>query len=437
MTFKQSIRFLLSLVDYERWTYRNYNFKLDDYRKYLRKIGKPQQNLAKVVLVAGTKGKGSTATMLAEILKSHGHKVGLYTSPHLLDYRERIRINEKSISGKKFADIVTSLKSSILNHKPLITFFEAMTTIAFLHFAQEATTVNILEVGLGGRLDATNVCSPELSIITRIGYDHTQTLGKTLDKIATEKCGILRKNKQAIIAKQRPTALKTITRLIKNKTAKGYFYKKDYCANLTAETANGITGSYKGFNLNTSFLLSLMGIHQIENAATAIAASQLLCCEKFDEGKMQTALTKLHLPSRIQKLRDKPTIILDMAHNRESAESLLKTLETHFSNKKHRVLLIGFSKYKDKNWILRKLTPFFSEIWITSANLDRADEKESIYNICKNIHNNCRLISSVKAGIERILSKLNNNEMLVITGSVYIAGEALEALKAREGAKVK
>jgi len=442
MTYKQSLTFLSSLIDFERWVNRSYSFKLSDYMGFLNGIGNPQKKLKRVALVAGTKGKGSTAIMLARILESHGEKVGLYTSPHLADYRERIAVNGRKIPGKRFAEIVEQLKPAIEAHKPRITFFEAMTTAAFHHFLEQETTVNVLEVGLGGRLDATNVTEPELSVITRIGYDHTQTLGNTLAKIAGEKCGVLRPGKFVVVSNQRSRARRAIREEVKKTGAKGIWWNDDFSASLTAESVEGLSMHYRGLRMESDPTLPLLGAHQTENAATAIAAAEALL-EQVDETKVAHALALTQLPSRIQKLQDDPAIILDMSHNQESAAVLRKTLDKHFAHHSRRVLLIGISKHKNKSKIIQTLAPFFSEVWVTQADQPRAESRQNLLRVCSKVHPDCREATSVAQGIDRILDSLGEKGkggeegkggkegVLVISGSIYVAGEALKTLKER------
>jgi dihydrofolate synthase/folylpolyglutamate synthase len=436
VNYPQAIGFLSSLIDYERWTYRKYEFKLDNYLKFLSKIGDPQGRLNRVVLIAGTKGKGSVAFMLTDILKAHGEKVGTYTSPHLTDYPERIRVDGRNIPKKRFAELLEGLKPAILAHEPRITFFEALTTTAFLYFLEEGTTVNVLEIGVGGRLDATNVTEPEISVITRIGYDHTKMLGKTLTRIAREKCGALRKGRSAIIAAQRPLVESLIKKAVKETAARGLWLGEDFSARLIEEKIQGIRMHYRGIKIDAEFKLPVLGTHQIENAAAAIAAAEMLIPE-IKEKKIHKSLADLKLPARIEIIQDHPTVILDMSHNPESAATLRKTLDRHFASYPRRILLIGITRHKPKRRIIETLAPFFTEIWITQAKLPRAESKDRLLRLCSRFHPNCRGVNSVAGGVDKILGSLNADGLLVISGSIYVAGEALEALKARERAKVR
>lgn len=435
MNYPKSIEFLSSLIDYERWVYRNYEFKLDNYYEFLGKIGNPQKKLKRVVLVAGTKGKGSTAIMLARILQVHGERVGLYTSPHLTDYRERICVNGRMMAPKRFAEILKGLKPAILEHEPPITFFEALTTVAFLYLLDENTTINVLEIGMGGRLDATNVTDPELSVITRIGYDHTQMLGKTLTRIAREKCGILRRNKPAVIASQKHHVKKVIRDAIKESKAEGVWWRKDFSAQLIEDNPDGLRMHYRGFTLNTEFTLPLLGAHQVENAAAALAAAEILL-DGINEKTVRKALSCIKLPARIEKIQNDPAVILDMSHNPESSATLRATLDKHFTQHARRALLVGITRHKEKAKILKTLAPFFTEIWVTQADLPRAESKDRLLNLCRKVHPDCHPSDSVKQGVNRILDSLNEEDLLVISGSVYVAGEALAALKARKRAQV-
>jgi dihydrofolate synthase/folylpolyglutamate synthase len=322
-----------------------------------------------------------------------------------------------------------------MKEKQKITFFETLTTIAFLFFQMQETTVNVFEVGLGGRLDATNVTEPELSIITRIGYDHTHLLGKTLGKIAKEKCGVLRRNRQAVVSYQRKTSLNTIKKRIEETGAKGVYYEKDYDATLLEETVNGLKIHYNGINTDFDVQIPMLGTHQIYNVSTALAALELLYPNQ-DIDRTQKTLKKIVIPARIQVIQDNPCIILDMSHNVESAESLRSVLEKNFSNKKKKVLLIGITKEKAKNAILKTLSPFFSEIFVTQANLPRAESREVLYKICQRFHNECLMTQSVETGINHIVREMRTHDLLVITGSVYVAGEAIKALQMRKRSNI-
>lgn len=431
MNYRQALGFLSSLIDYERWIYRNYEFKLDDYLRFLEKLGNLQDRLKKVVLVAGTKGKGSTAIMLAEILKTHGEKVGLYTSPHLIDYTERIRVNGKKVQKKRFAEIVTSLKPVIESHEPLITFFEAMTTVGFYYFFEQNTSVNVLEVGLGGRLDATNVTRPEISVITRIGYDHTQTLGKTLKKIAIEKCGVLRRGKAAVIANQRPRARKVINEEVEKKGSLGIWAGTDYNSSIEVESVDGLQFSYHSTGLNGTFRLPVLGSHQAENAAAAIAAASVVL-SKIDVSRTVKTLAGIRLPSRIQIVKYYPTIILDMSHNPEAASTLRATLDRHFSHHNKRILVIGTTRHKDKSSIINTLAPFFTGVIATQADLPRAEDRFNLVKICRKVHTDCTESESICSSIGIALKRAGSDGLIVITGSIYVAGEAFAVLKSKK-----
>jgi dihydrofolate synthase/folylpolyglutamate synthase len=261
-------------------------------------------------------------------------------------------------------------------------------------------------------------------------------LGKTLAKIALEKCGVLRSDRAALIAAQRPRAKSAIRKAIEEKGAKGIWWKDDFVADLIEERAEGLKAEYKGIKFDTEFELPVLGAHQVENAATAIAGAELLL-DKIDGAKVRQVLAQIKLPSRIEKVQDNPTIILDMSHNPESASTLRVTLDKHFVHHRRRVLLIGVTRHKNKSRIISILAPFFTEVWTTQADLPRAEPKDRLLRLCRSSHPNCRSVDSVAEGINQILDSLNKGDLLVISGSIYVAGEALKAFKARKGAGVK
>ncbi|MBD3285496.1 hypothetical protein GF359_03595, partial [candidate division WOR-3 bacterium] len=354
-----------------------------------------------------------------------------YTSPHIRDYTERIAVSGGNIPGGKFAGIIEELKPSILSHEPRITFFEAITTAAIYHFLEQNTTVNVLEIGLGGRLDATNATTPELSVITRIGYDHTQTLGKTLLSIAREKCGILRHEKPAVVGPQRPRARSAIVKSADEIGARPFCWGRDFTAELNRQSDKGLEGRYKGIRLQTDFRLHLLGAHQIENAATAIAASEVMLTD-MDAKTIAEGLENVRLDARIEVVGKKPLIIVDMSHNAESAVTLSKALKEHFSGHPGRVLLIGISRHKNRSAILKTLSPFFTEIYVTRAGFARAEPSRRVLNTCAKYHSHCIEIPSVSQALSEIIPRLKQDDLLVVTGSAYIAGEALDRLDTRK-----
>lgn len=346
--------FLQSLINNESLSGRYDQYSLQGIQSLLEHLGNPHRSL-KCIHIAGTNGKGSTAHMIANILQTNGYTVGLYTSPHLLRYNERIRINGVEISDEKIIHFSSMIEQLCSLHRLNPTFFDVLTTIAFMHFSS-SVDIAVIETGLGGRLDSTNVVLPLISVITPITYDHTSILGNTLDKIAYQKAGIIKNNTPVISAPQKPEAAKMLINEASAKNAPIAFVGTDIEYSITSlfpaflfdvRCSNELFGSVSEI---TNIHCSVTGNFQAENAAAAIAAVLILKTGNWAivPEKIKQAFLSLTIPGRCEIICKEPLVIYDCAHNPDALSQTLKEIQYAY-NDYELECMISFMKDKDVN----------------------------------------------------------------------------------------
>ncbi|MEO0097096.1 MAG: Mur ligase family protein [candidate division WOR-3 bacterium] len=435
--YRKTVIFLSSLINYERKKVNYNDFKLIRFLNFLSEIGNPHLSLKNPILIAGTKGKGSTAMLLGNCLKECGYKVGIFTSPHLLSFRERIQFQNHPIEKEEFTELTFQLKKLIKKHK--LTFFESLTAIAFLFFLKKEPDFVVLEVGLGGRLDATNVVKPIFSIITRIDYDHTEILGNTLPKIAFEKAGIIHQDIPLITFRQRKSVDKIFQKVCVNKNSQ-IFYSDDYFSfqliNIspsgTSFVVNFLKKTFEN-NLKKDVIhTNLIGDFQKENIGLALTTLFLLAKNHklINYPNIKKAINNIPLLGRISYISyNGGFLIVDTAHNPISIKCLKDTL-LKMNNTKKYFFLFGISKDKDSYRILKFLKPICQEIALTKAKTKRATPLNKLKEIAQKLRLKHRAFSSVKKAFNYIFKKANKEKkLLVITGSFYLAGDILRLLQ--------
>ncbi|MDD4924355.1 MAG: bifunctional folylpolyglutamate synthase/dihydrofolate synthase [Dehalococcoidales bacterium] len=445
--YKEALEYIYSFSDYET------THKLKDTVSYdLRRVEELMQILgnphlkAKSVHIAGTKGKGSVAAMIASVLTVSGYKTGLYTSPHLIDIRERFQIDGNMISEAEFTDIINEIKQFVdsVNRRAnygLLTTFEIMTALAFVFFSRYNVDFQVVEVGLGGRLDATNVIMPDVCVITPVNLDHTDVLGDTIAKIAAEKAGIIKEGIPVISSPQTDEAMRVIeskclehsSRLIKVGTDITW---QDADIN-PEELKLAIKGNLNDYKLS----LPLAGCCQMENAATAVAALEVL----IEKGLNISPLTisegmgKVKWPGRFQVLSKQPLIIIDGAHNvlstRELKKSLLYYYKDYFpedwsQSASGTILVFGASADKDVKCMISELAPLFNEIIVTRSGHPRSMEISLLKEELKKQGIETKSAEDVAKAIELAKQQAPNNALICITGSLFVAGDAIAYLTA-------
>ena len=416
-------------------------FGLHNIERLLKLLQNPERNFISVH-IAGTNGKGSTSSFIASILTASGYKVGLYTSPHLVDFTERIRINGTPISRERVVECVKFLRSEIDILKA--TFFEATTAIAFKYFADEKVDFGIIEVGLGGRLDSTNVIKPAISVITSISYDHMDVLGETIEKIALEKAGIIKEGIPCITGCEDESALNAIKRVADEKNSQLIIADKISEANLKEAGEEFIK-----FDLKTpkSFYEDLTagvaGTFQIKNAKLSVLTYEKLIelgFVNFDKKSVYEGILKvrentglrgrLELLNKSLNLQNKPKILIDVAHNYPAISQLVQELE----NFKRRNLHVLFGVMKDKEYekMIKKLSEVSHFAVATQPKIGRALDAKTISEIFKSNGVESIYISDSDKAFDFILSKAEPEDMILITGSHYLVGEVIAHIEKRK-----
>jgi dihydrofolate synthase / folylpolyglutamate synthase len=381
------------------------DFDLNRLMLLMNKFENPQNQLSNVIHIAGTNGKGSTASFLKEIFEAHNYSVNVYTSPHLINFNERIRINKSFISNRELINILEEIES--MNKNNPITFFEITTAAAFIAFKRKASDINIIETGLGGRLDATNIIENKaLCIITKIGFDHTEYLGNTIEGIAKEKAGILREHVSTVIAKQdNPQAYKTLIESAKN--IKARFIKLS--------------------NIPSTNLLGLKGSHQYDNASSAYTAAKVII-PNISKIKTKLGLKKTQWHGRIEYIKKGKIIqfrnnitILDGSHNEDGANALDKYLEDYSIGKCQ--LIIGMLSNRNPinfvNIFKNKLSRIFT------ISIPEVESSYSTHDLTRELKN-IGLNAFASESLEDALKRTDADLPLLITGSLYLTGHVLK-----------
>jgi dihydrofolate synthase/folylpolyglutamate synthase len=431
MNYKEALDYVLKFADYERLPRSGIVWDIKRIERLLARLGHPQ-DYTRSVHVAGTKGKGSTAAMIASILQNAGYKVGLYTSPHLLSYTERIRVNGKPIAEKDWATLVEIIKPHVEAENALgdlgqLTTFEIFTAMAFQHFAQVRADWQVLEVGLGGRLDATNVIKPEVCVIASISYDHMDVLGDTLAKIAGEKCGIIKPGADVVSAPQFPEAMEVIERVCKEKGVRLIKVGKDvmwergeFSQEGQSFKVNGLKGEYK-------LRIKLLGEHQLENATNAVATAELLQERgaRISSKNIEEGIWRVDWPGRLQALRKKPWVVVDGAHNAYSMLQLGIALTEYFKYDKMK-LILGFGADKDIAGMAAEAAKMTKDIILVASKHPRAVKAEALEAEFEKNGVKPRMAESVKDAMALALGEAGPNDLICAAGSIFVTAEVME-----------
>ena len=407
---------------------------LENPGKLMDILGRPEMSF-RSIHIAGTNGKGSTSAIIASILREHGFRTGLFTSPHLVSFTERIRINNVPISESDVIRLASYVRNVIAGTDLKPTFFEVVTAMAFYYFAHEKVDWAVVEVGMGGRLDATNVLFPQASIITNISLEHTEFLGKNIPEIAFEKAGIIKPSVPLVTAVGQPDALKVIEDTVKKLDAEMHLYGKDFKGEITSMDKAMLSFNYSGYKDYNNLSLPLAGRHQLYNASLAIRTCEILMQKglSINEDTIYNGITNLNFEGRLEQVSEMPPIILDGAHNPHAAETLAAAIKELFPDKKI-ILIAGVMKDKDTKGILKPLTDISETIILTMPKGERAAHpqrlKEAIVapQSYRPRPESIKITNTVEEaiGLARILWK--QGDIILITGSFYTTGEAKEVL---------
>lgn len=404
--------------------------------KILEILGNPHKKI-KCIHVAGTNGKGSTTAMVTSILKEAGYKVGMYTSPYIEEFEERIQINGICIEKEELAQSITKISLAVDKVLELgydnPTQFEIITCAAFLHFYNKGVDFAVVEVGLGGRLDSTNVIKPILSIITSISYDHMNILGDTISKIAAEKGGIIKEGVPVVLYPQNEEAEKVIEDICKIKKSQIIKLEKDSAKFLKCyRDEKGIfqnidvKGHTKTYNIN----LSLLGKHQLMNCATAINAIEALRKYKIniDDECINRALSKVKWPGRFEIMKEHPIVIIDGAHNIDGINKLKESLENYVEYHEL-VLVLGILADKQVEEMVKVITPLAKKVICVTPNNERAELAEELKLEVEKYNSNCEAVNDYEEAYIKGIKACGENDLLLISGSLYMIGDMRKKIK--------
>ncbi len=369
--------------------------------------------------IAGTNGKGSTAAMLHSILCAQGYRAALYTSPHLTSFTERIRVGQGEILPDEVVEIAESLTQRLEEAKIFLTFFEFVTVMAMIYFAHHDVDVAVLEVGMGGRLDATNLVVPGVSIITTVAKDHEAYLGSDLDSIAREKGGIIKEGVPVVGGPLETQARVVIEDIARIKGCPTYFFGRDFSVDLGENdqfSYDGIRWHLKGLSLG------LRGVHQRRNAASALAALELMQ-DRFpvDEAAIRQGLERVYWPGRLEIIGHTPVVILDGAHNMQGVKALVHEVRILVGGRKVK-LLFGVMKDKDWSGMLTELTRVADEIVLTRVPMERSGEPELLHRLLPP-GLPVKTIDDPMEAVGTLLGSAGRDEVLLVTGSLYLLGQ--------------
>lgn len=417
MTYKQALNYLYGLQKY------GVKFGLSKTSNIMKKMGNPHKG-QKYIHIAGTNGKGSVSAMVESVLIRSGLKVGFYSSPHLVRFTERFRINRKEISKKRVTELTEEIKS-IINPAEPPTYFEATTAMALACFARENTDIAIMEVGMGGRLDATNIIRPLVSAITNISLEHQAFLGNRLIEIACEKAGIIKKGVNTITAAKQPKISELFRRICEERKAPFYQVGKDvrYRNSETGLSYYGLDRTIRNINL------SLKGEFQHRNTALAIGILELLEKKgyKFDDKDIKTGVEETTWTGRVHVLSERPIIVVDGAHNPGAAAVLADAVKKDFTYKRL-ILVLGVMKDKDINSIVKEIAGMADHIICSSPEYYRSASPEELYSIVSGYSKKVEIIKSLPKAIDKARKLSKPDDMILITGSLFTVGEALTAI---------
>ncbi|MBC7948537.1 MAG: bifunctional folylpolyglutamate synthase/dihydrofolate synthase [Chitinophagaceae bacterium] len=426
LTYQQTVEYLMTKLPlFSRIGAAAYKEDLDNTIKLCSFLNNPERNF-RSVHIAGTNGKGSVSHMLAAIFQSAGYKTGLYTSPHLKDFRERIKLNGEMISEEFVISFTDKIKPMISEIEP--SFFEITVAMAFEYFSNERVDIAIIETGLGGRLDSTNVITPELSIITNIGMDHMNLLGDSLEKIAVEKAGIIKPGVPVVIGESRPETQRVFTRVAEERNAPmtiasqarqvtDWHWEKH---ELWVDVADPHSTDHKHYRLD------LPGIYQKKNLLTVLEACHQLRLKGWTLEEPVVAKALMHvkkltgLHGRWDIVQHSPTIVLDVAHNEDGMRQLIEQIELTDHHALH--MILGFVKDKDVDNVL-SLLPKTAHYYFTQAAIPRALDAESLREKAAHFHLSGKNYKDVNTALADAKAKAGRGDLVVVCGSVFLVGE--------------
>lgn len=427
----------MGYLELVRWMFNLERFGiklgLENMTEYLSKIENPHRHF-KSVHVAGTNGKGSVCAFLASILEESGLKVGLYTSPHLVDFRERIQIDGRMISEEDVVRLGNELRTTMESmakesSEKQLTFFEFTTGLAFKYFSEQCVDVAVVEVGMGGRLDATNVVSPVVSVITRIGLEHTAYLGNTIEEVAREKAGIVKTGAPVVCSDRSPESLSVIASACARKKARLILVGGDFGAENVVVQADGTSFDYDGRTRISGLSTRLIGAHQAENAATAIAATEQMNAAGYSisETDMREGVAKTKLSGRMEILSNDPLVILDGSHNPEGVRTTVSALDS--LGLTPLTFVVACMNDKDGSRMIEELAPYARRMIITEVKNARSMKAAQLAALARqSFDGSISVEEDVRDAVAHALSGATGRGVCAI-GSFYLIGDVMRCLR--------
>jgi dihydrofolate synthase/folylpolyglutamate synthase len=439
MNYEQALDYIFSYTDYEKvpMPHALGSYDLRRVEELLARLGNPHLK-ARSIHIAGTNGKGSTAVMIASVLTNSGYDTGLYTSPHLHTIRERFRVNESLITENEFTAIVARLKSEveIVNQQATygeVTTFELLTALAFAYFSMKQVQFQVLEVGLGGKFDATNVIQPEVCVITSISLDHTEVLGDSLTKIAAEKAGIIKPGSTVICSPQTEEVVRVIEEACLKRVARLIMVGRDVTwrslGTRDEQQFLEVSGLRSKPGTRSSYRISipLLGSYQLENVATAVAALEALSLRgvNISRDSIISGLAQVRWPGRLQVLSHSPLLVVDGAHNPDAVRKLLQSLAEHFGFKQA-ILIMGASGDKDAASVVSEFTPFFDKVIVTQSRHPRAMAASQLQALFRGYGVESQLKETVPEALSLAVRLAEARDLICVSGSLFVVAEAIE-----------
>lgn len=440
LSYRDALRVIFSRTNFEQREqppYAERFWRLGRMQELLDRLGNPERAY-RSVHIAGTKGKGSTTAMIESILRQGGYRTGMYTSPHLHTFRERIRLAGELIPEADVARLVEQMLP-LLDERPEVTVFEIITALAMTYFAEQGVEWGVFEVGLGGRLDATNVLQPEIAVITSISMDHMKVLGDTLEAIAREKAGIIKPGVPVVASPQRPAAQEVLGATCAERGSPLTWANEAWHYRLLGK---GLTGQrlalyrtgHEGQPEYPDLFLPLLGEHQLENACTAVAAVAVLRERGLtlpDEAIPQ-GLARVQWPGRMEVLGQRPLLVVDGAHNAYSVQKLLEALPSYLTYRRLLVVFGAGSTHTPYD-LLAELAPAAHQLYLTQAHHAKATPVAELQAMAATLGREATAVPEVADALHQALAEAHEEDLVLVTGSLFVVAEARAAWAARQG----
>lgn len=409
------------------------NYGLERTYKLLEHLGNPERDL-KLIHIAGTNGKGSTTSMITEILMGEGYKVGMYTSPFIEEFEERIQINRNNIPKESLAILMDEIKVAVdkvieagYNHP---TEFEIITVLMLLYFKKENIDFGVIEVGLGGTLDSTNIIKPIIQVITSISFDHTNLLGNTLEKIAREKAGIIKKEIPTVIYPQQEEVLKVIKNKCFEMDSELYIANNE---NLKFENIVNLDKPYQllKYNNEIDILLPLLGEHQIINLSVAMQAIEVLNNKNIIDisiANIVKSIKNVSWKGRLEILSNNPYVVIDGAHNIQGIKTLSRNIKKYFKYE-NLYLILGILADKDVEEMIKIITPMAKKVYSVTPNSIRGELAESLKDEVSKFNKNCKAFDKYEEAYLEALNDASEKDLILASGSLYMIGDMRKIIR--------